>query len=219
MNGSAGCKMGEAVAGSLGPGEDGAQGLRPARQPFLRTPRRPLWPDRPPAAGESLAPWPCGRGQEPSLRRQLTRPRVACVHLRGDQRALPLPSSPAGGNLPGSQAAHQAGSGGVPACLCQRRSPRHWGKMVKGRRRQQHLSAADAEGGRGERGRRSEGPLLAVNSTLFVQHHVRTPVRPQLLLSRFPHLSNPSSVFWTEREASAGQGRGSPHEPVPPGFS
>lgn len=35
VNGSAGCKMGEAVAGSLGPGEIRARSLRPAHQLML----------------------------------------------------------------------------------------------------------------------------------------------------------------------------------------
>lgn len=49
MNGSAGCKAGEAAAGSLGPGKIRARSSRPAHQLLLR---RPGWP---PSEGEALA--------------------------------------------------------------------------------------------------------------------------------------------------------------------
>lgn len=61
VNGSAGCKMGEAVAGSLGPGENRAWGSGLAHELILCV----SCPAQPPSIGELPAPMPLGLRGDP----------------------------------------------------------------------------------------------------------------------------------------------------------
>lgn len=107
VNGSAGCKMGEAVTGSLGPGRIGreARGLPTSHAA-----------DRPPSAGESPALLPPGLGKAVQGDESQARPRVLRVPLHGALQ----------GRLTGRQG----------ACSRWQLSLLRWEKMATGRWRQ-----------------------------------------------------------------------------------